>query len=332
MGAVGVFGVWQPAYAGHQIPTFPVTIKDGRKKPAVRGYLKATIDASNRFATNATFRKMDAIGFALGSRTGVTVLDIDAPDERILADALDRHGQSPIVVRSGSGNFHVWYRYNGERRSIRPCSDLPIDLLGSGYVVGPPSKASNGTYQFLMGSLEELDRLKPIGGLETLITQVPHNPIEVTREGNRNNGLYGHCMRHARRCDSFEALLDVAETLNMDFVPPLDPSEVAKVARSAWQCTERGLNRFGQPGVAFSAHETNLLIEESPDLFLLLGFLRANNGPSRTFYITNSLARTFGWSEKRLSAARSRLLGRYFVRVRAPSRNGGPALYRWIQR
>ena len=82
----------------------------------------------------------------------------------------------------------------------------------------------------------------------------------------------------------------------------------------------------------FSACETNLLIKESPDLFVLLGFLRANNAPSRTFLIANGLASEFGWSVKRLAAARNRLLGKYVGMVKAPSRQGGPALYRGIQR
>jgi hypothetical protein len=74
-----------------------------------------------------------------GARSNVTVLDVDIGDERVLSDALARHGETPLVVRSGSGKYHAYYRHNGERRRIRPWRGLPIDLLGEGgLVVAPP--------------------------------------------------------------------------------------------------------------------------------------------------------------------------------------------------
>src|SRR5262249_20697814 len=48
---------------------------------------------------------------------------------------LTRHGPTPLVVRSGSGNFQAWYKHNGERRRIRPWPEKPIDVLGRGYTV-----------------------------------------------------------------------------------------------------------------------------------------------------------------------------------------------------
>jgi hypothetical protein len=51
------------------------------------------------------------------------------------------------------------------------------------------------------------------------------------------------------------------------------------LAASAWQYTERGLNRFGQHGSWLTTHEVNNLIGE-PNTLLLLTFLKANNGPS----------------------------------------------------
>jgi hypothetical protein len=73
----------------------------------------------------------DAFGFALGRRTRITVLDIDSPDERVLSDALAKHGCSPFIVRSGSGNWQAWYRHGGEGRHVRPWGgEPPIDVLG----------------------------------------------------------------------------------------------------------------------------------------------------------------------------------------------------------
>ncbi|MGA7527001.1 MAG: bifunctional DNA primase/polymerase, partial [Pseudolabrys sp.] len=155
----GLFARWQPLYAEHGIPTFPV--RD--KRPAVRGYLKLGSITSTRLAEK--FPDANAIGFALGERSKITVLDVDTPDERVLVDALDHHGRTPIIVHSGSANFQAWYRWNGERRQIRPFGDKPIDVLGGGYVVAPPSRGTKSTYQFIEGSLDDITRLPRLRGL-----------------------------------------------------------------------------------------------------------------------------------------------------------------------
>ena len=94
-----------------------------------------------------------------GKRSGITVLDWDSTDERGFADALNRHGKTPIIARSGSGHFQAWYRHAGERRLTRPRRDVPLDILGGGYVVAPPSWVERGQYQFLEGSLDDLANL-----------------------------------------------------------------------------------------------------------------------------------------------------------------------------
>ena len=99
------------------------------------------------------------MGFCPGRRSGLTILDVDTPDERVLTDALDRHGATPVIVRSGSGNFQAWYRNSGETRRIRPEPDKPIDILGGGFVVAPPSRGTKGCYQFVQGDLDDLGRL-----------------------------------------------------------------------------------------------------------------------------------------------------------------------------
>jgi hypothetical protein len=136
---------WQPEYAAHNIPTFPVKISPDVKKPMVSNYGRFGIPASAEIAQR--FPDATAVGFMAGKRTGLTVLDVDTTDEQVLADALDRHGQTPVIVRSGSGHHQAWYRHNGEKRSIRPFgTDNPIDVLGGGFVVGPPSWGIKGDY------------------------------------------------------------------------------------------------------------------------------------------------------------------------------------------
>lgn len=281
--ASGVFGEWQPKYACRGIATFPVCIEGKLKKPAVRGYLKTTIARSKTLRPK--FSKCDAIGFALGCTTNITVLDIDTPDKDVLSEAVERHGKSPIVVRSGSGNHQVWYRHSGERRCIRPNRNKPIDVLGGGFVVAPPSKGSRCRYEFIEGSLDDVARLPVIRSLDEA-----GDSGQVVQQGERNTGLWQHCMREAHHCDDLDALLDVARTYNEDALrPPLSDDEVVKTVSSAWEYTVTGQNRFGQTGSWSPTEEVNRLVTTDQDAFCLLSYLRAHNGPKREFMIANDL-------------------------------------------
>jgi hypothetical protein len=238
----GCFAQWQPVYAEYGISTFPVHIVDGNKKPAVRNYLRTSPRASRDYA--AKFATASALGFVVGPVSKITVLDIDTPDERVLFDALERHGNSPIIIKSGSGHFQVWYQHAGEGRHIRPRSDQPIDVLGAGFVVAPPSVGFVGAYQFISGSLDDLSDLPTITGLDL---KSGATTLRQAREGQRNKNLFDHCMRQAHHCDDLNALLDVARTHNdRANSPPLPDDEVVRVANSAWDYTVHAANRYGQ--------------------------------------------------------------------------------------
>ena len=191
--------------------------------------------------------------FAPAAPVGLQSSMSNSTDERTLADALDRHGPTPIIVRSGSGNHQAWYRWNGEKRRIRPDRDRPIDILGYGFVVAPPSHGTKSNYKFIQGGLDDLDHLPVLRGIKTATSLLSSGsmPHKAVTEGSRNDTLWQHCMRSARHCDNFESLLDVAHTQNSDFLPPLTDSEVVKIAKSAWDCTQRGENRFGRHGAFF---------------------------------------------------------------------------------
>jgi hypothetical protein len=325
----GTFAAWQPRYAEHGIATFPVRVDERGKRPAVKGYLRLGSKVSEKLALR--FPEADALGFVLGRRSRLTIVDVDTTDERVLADALDRHGPTPIIVRSGSGNFQAWYKHNGETRQIRPVRDRPIDILGGGFVVAPPSRGIKGDYQFIQGDLDDLDGLPIMQNVK--IASPPLSPalppIEAVSEGYRNKSLWEHCMRTACTCDNFDNLLDITRTRNAEFLPPLVDAEVVKIAKSAWSYTERGENRFGQTGAWFPTAEANTMIASDQDAFLLLAFLRANNGPQRTFMVANGLAGTLGWTRKRLAGARLRLQQSHITMVRRASEHYGAAIYRW---
>jgi Bifunctional DNA primase/polymerase, N-terminal/Primase C terminal 1 (PriCT-1) len=315
------FAEWQPIYAAHGLSTFPVRIEAGDKKPMVKNYLRAGRRYSDRLAQQ--FPDAEAFGFALGARTKITVLDSDSNDDRILCDAMVRHGKSPLIVRSGSGNFQAWYRHNGERRHIRPDPRFPVDILGGGFVVAPPSRGIKSAYQIIEGSLDDLD------SLPVLQNFVAATNADVISTGRRNNALWEHCMRQCRSCDDFGALLDVAETFNAQSLnPPLDANEVTKAARSAWQATECGENRFGQIGAFLSVAETQSMVSD-PYLLALLAWLKAQNSPASRFLIADGLAPSLGWSLAQLRRCRKDLLRLGWIRLVRPPARGCAALYRW---
>jgi hypothetical protein len=123
----GLFATWQPIYAAHNIATVPCSPD---KRPLVKNPQRFGAVASGGIAHK--FSTANALGFYAGAKNGITVLDIDTTDERALADALIRHGDTPLITRTASGKFHALYRHNGERRHIRPWQELPIDVLGGG--------------------------------------------------------------------------------------------------------------------------------------------------------------------------------------------------------
>jgi Bifunctional DNA primase/polymerase, N-terminal len=329
------FRDWQPRYAERNIPTFPIEIGLDTKKPMVSNYGRFGLPASAEIARK--FPEATAIGFMAGRRTGLTVLDVDTTDERVLADALGRHGQTRIIVRSGSGHHQAWFRHNGEGRHIRAFGpDTPIDILGGGFVVAPPSRGIRADYQFIQGGLDDLDRLPVLQNIEppkivrpspASLDLLPQNRIT---EGKRNNSLWRYCMEQAHSCDDLESLIDVARTRNDDCLPLLDDGEVVKVAESAWGYTVTGQNWFGQDGARRRAAEVQNMVCSNLDAFGLLEFLRVHHSkPEAVFVVANDLAPTLRWTRKRLAGARRVLEETHLETVRRPSLRNGPALYRW---
>jgi Bifunctional DNA primase/polymerase, N-terminal/Primase C terminal 1 (PriCT-1) len=317
-----IFADAQPLYAEHGIATFPVT---ATKMPAVRGYLQTGLISSKALA--AKFAEAPALGFATNKGNGITVLDIDTTNDNVLADALNRHGPTPLIARTGSGKFHAYYRNSGERRRIRPWSGREIDLLGKGgMVIAPPSTLARRSYTFIEGTLDDVSRLPILRNLD-----LPE-PSRVKR-GDRNNALFRHCMRAAHHCDTLDDLLDVARTFNDECLPPMEDGEVTATTQSAWAYIERGQNWFGQHGAWLPSDELDKMIVGDQDALLLLAFLRRHQGPEALFMIANDgLADKLGWRRQRVAAARSRLIELDHISVVRQAWRGHPALYRWAKR
>jgi hypothetical protein len=309
----GVFREWQPRYADHGVATFPVS----GKVPAVRNYLRIGKQASAQFAMR--FPEIDAFGFAC-AKNRITVLDVDAPDERLLADALSRHGPTPVIVRSGSGNFQGYYRHNGEGRRIRPDPNKPIDILGGGYVVAPPSIGSKGAYTFIQGGLDDLETLPVMrhvdastAPLEAPPTPLPERATQKVVTGKRNDSLWRYAMTVAPRCcGDIKMLLEDVMTFNETATyEPLPPEEVLSIVASAFKYELEGRNWIGHGAgggaVPMTRDEIKSLASSSPDAFALLSILRGNHG-AREFALAKAFADNLGWTLPRFKAAREVLV------------------------
>jgi hypothetical protein len=334
----GIFATWQPRYAEAGLPTFPVDAD--RKAPMVKGYLKGGLRAAA--AWRDKHASAAALGIACGPRSGLTVLDIDAPDERLLADSMDKFGQSPVVIRTASGKFHAWYRHSGEPRKIRSIMPgLPVDLLGAGgMAIAPPSRSERGEYAFLIGSLADVPFLPRMrcGNLDdTCSTPDASANADMLADaapiGQRNNLLFRACLAAARSCTSEADLENYARTANgSGMSEPLPDSELLRIVSSSWGYHQAGRNWAGSGQQVVLSHAEIDLYADAPDALLLLTVLRRHHW-GRDFVVANAMAETMpggGWRRQRFAAARALLEVRGALHlVRPHSKATGPALYRF---
>jgi hypothetical protein len=335
------FAEWQPRYADHNIATFPVTPD---KVPAVKGYLRVGLNASDQLAMK--FPANDAFGLAC-RRNRITVLDVDTPDERVLADGLARHGPTPFIVRSGSGNFQAWYRHGGEKRRVRPDSERPIDILGDGFVVCPPSIGSKGQYQIVQGCLDDLDHLprmrhEPMPAAQAIIIPKPADlpevrepiaPTLMVRDIKRNDTLWRHCMKVARSCARLENLMEAAvEYNNAEFYRPLPADEVLKIVASAWGYECEGKNRFGYgPRLVLDVDMVDDLLRSDLRAYGLFCWLMRHNAGVPEFVLAKAAAEGLGWSVNTMRAARDALVERGLIECVHPGgkKPNDPPRYRF---
>lgn len=240
---------------------------------------------------------------------------------------------TPFIVRSGSGNFQAWYRHSGEKRRVRPDPSRPIDILGDGFVVAPPSEAPKGHYTLVQGSLDDLDRLPPMR--RPAVPEPVLGPVANAQgvvEGKRNDTLWRLCMKHAPDCAGLSDLMEFAMQANRNqFYEPLATVEVVKVVASAWQKECDGENFFGgRKGIVLPVDQLDALLA-APDAFVLFAHLKRHHW-GREFVCANAMAASIPgtWYRQKVAAARLELEKLGLIEMLRPAIKGvGPALYRF---
>lgn len=315
----GIYGQHAAAYADASLPVFPVDTR--HKRPAVKGWQGATAGRSRKWAEVPRLAAADGIGLLMGKPSGITEVDVDAAGRAWTAAALERFGETPVVIETASGKSKLWYRHNGEGRHIRPFDGLPVDILGDGLTIAPPSWRDDlgASYRFTRGSLADLDRLPVIGaGAFT-------RAAEGVQRGERNNTAWRYAMAQARHCDDLEALLDVVVTYAEAMPEPLPAGEIERLVASAWGYEAAGKNYLGlrKPLVTDDDKTLGALLD-APDAFTLLSMFRMWHSGRDTFAIAPRAMSDAGsppWPRRRIAAARDVLIERGYLReVQPPDR------------
>lgn len=322
----GVFAQNAAAYAGAGLPVFPVNTR--QKKPAMKNWPSITPRTSYCLASDDILGQADGIGLLMGLKSGITEVDVDAEGDAWISAMFERFGDSPIVIRTASGKAKIWYRHDGEKRLIRPFKGLPIDILGSGYTIAPPSYRSDlgASYKFVRGGIANIDRLPRIKprALERAGTQAKE-PREVF-SGERNNNLWCWGMTTARYCDDLDVLLDAMETHANAFPDQLPLREIERCAKSVWKYETEGKNYIGlrRPKTTDRDRVMDLLMKE-PDAYWLLDYFRRWHSNRAHFAIaptSMSKAKSPPWSRQRIERARDVMLEHGFLIELSPPLRG----------
>lgn len=273
------------------------------------------------FVDKLTWRHSHANIGIICHLSGVTVVDIDDPS--LLAAMLGRFGDTPLITRTPSGGFHLWYSYAGEQSTNLRGEGLAVDIKGrGGFVVVPPSVATQGPhagtlYAFERGSWHDLERLPEMrkhslprlkgerGNGRVASTNPTPTGLRSIGVGRRNDMLFRLLLRQAPYCDSLDALLDVAFTVDdSSLEEPLPPAEVAKTASSAWDYERRGENWVGREAKAVVNRSTFETFQQNPDAYVLWTKLVMEHGARKEAFAMPPAAMAkneviAGWRDKR---------------------------------
>lgn len=346
-GAGDVFAAHAGEYARHGLRAFPVGGPDG-KRPLVRSWQKAGSDSWRRWRELRRFANAN-IGIVDGTPGGISRVDVDSPEPSVLADAIRRFGDSPVKVSTPSGGTHLWFRFNGERRTLR-LDGTPVDILGlGGYGVAPPSlRPGGGAYRFLEGGLADLDRLPRIkaGALPTPANDAPDMPVapppsrmakpwrEMGDHDGRNTTLFCRTLRLLKEIPTVDGAIEAALRENGRFGVPLDVNEAMRAINGAVRKHAAGDNWVGQGARLMLTTATLESFSGDSDALMLDCVIRSRHAgrPEPFVLVAKAMARDNvipGWTPRRYKIATGQLVVRGRIRRihTGGRRKGDPHLY-----
>ncbi len=311
------FAAAAESYAKRGCAVIPCGGPDG-KKPLVR-WRRMTADTVGRLLPQWREKFAGANPGILTGPSRITGIDIDSPGDAIVSECLARFGDTPLIAKTPRGGHHLYFRNSGEHTAAK-IDGRPIDVRGiGGFIVVAPGETLAGRYQFVRGSVDDLDRLPAIkpGALPMRPASGPNRTTSLgaAGEGRRNVHLWRLAMTQARTCETRDELEARVLILNeSECSPPLDPPEVARIVRSAWDHQRQGKNWVGVGGARVFLEFSELeRLTVNPDAAVLLMALRRSHlGVRDSFAVSPRSMATSGqfstWSEKRIRGARQFLI------------------------
>ncbi|WP_425405846.1 bifunctional DNA primase/polymerase [Hwanghaeella sp.] len=329
---MGAFHDIAPELGAHGVPVLP-TRHDVPSKPMVANAERLTVQAIAKMLQKPRFANANA-AVTCGPRSGISVVDIDSPDPVQLDAALHMFGETMLIGQTPSGGHHLFYRHADEGRRIRPFgSDVPIDVLGDGLAVLPPSRRPpskdkcGGSYRLIQGSWSDVDRLPvmvdPIARLDA--PSASKTGIGTVMPGARNNALFRHLLTVAAKVVDFDHLSEAAHDFNTALTEPMEAPEVFKTCESVWHYKLTGTLRTpGCEATGTIRVAEQEIIGGNADAGWLLMRLRIAHGwrNGEPFALANAMADSLGWNVKRFKKARDFLMAAGFIECRHPGGKG----------
>ena len=194
---MGAFQEIAPELGALGVPVLP-TKETIPSKPMLKNADRLTVQAVAKLLKQPRFANANA-AVPCGPRSGVSVVDIDSPDPVQLDAALHLFGETMLIGQTPSGGHHLFYKHAGEVRRVRPFGDdVPLDILGEGLAVLPPSQRPpsrdkcGGGYRLIQGDWSDIDRLPVMA--DSIARQDAHSPLKnapgTVAPGSRNNALF----------------------------------------------------------------------------------------------------------------------------------------------
>ena len=229
------------------------------------GKNKAPLVATGLYAATCSATQIEAwwrqwpdacYGIPTGSETGFFLLDVDVKPGIDGNDALHeleiRHGKLPdtFEVLTPSGGRHLYFRQPEGVRVKNSTGALGpgLDVRGDGgYGIGPGSKPNGRAYEVEASSTQKMadapDWLLSMVRAEERQQPSETTPHRMIGEGERDDTLFriASALRSkGLSVEAAEAALQIENTQRCH--PPLDPSQVSKIARS--------IGRYERPEVS----------------------------------------------------------------------------------
>jgi hypothetical protein len=309
------------------------------KEPLISGFTTMAMPSADTVARWVDRFPGANIGIVGGRHSKLTLVDIDSFAAEVLLAAQKRFGDTLLKVRTPAGGWHQYFAWTDEGCCNLRSEGLPIDIKGEGgYVVAPPSLRRLGVhagrrYKLVRGSWDDLSRLptlKPgaLPGRITAPTQparlrpdaaVPP-PLRRVREGTRNDTLFRRLLCEEPHCDTLADLIDVADTINADFEPPLPAPEATAVARKVWEnYGQANRNWVGREGRAGITDAEITAIAPHSDAVVLLAKFRLRHWASPFFFASPKMMAQAqvvpGWAHQRCRTALTHLVDLGFLRI-----------------